>query len=222
MSLNKKTRYCNCKRSKCLKLYCECFAIGETCDPNCSCLECLNLRENIIRKDTIDQILMKDPTAFNSKFENLSATKKINRRGCTCRKTNCLKKYCECFHAGIVCSELCKCDECKNTEFDFKNKHKDRIDIEYSNKKTPLKNYQDEESTEETDNIFLTKKITTPFSLNRNKKNKDSPIYVSARKSQVSSFSKSISKRKNGNGKKEIHNMEIEKKKSGIERSLFF
>jgi hypothetical protein len=27
----KKSRVCNCKRSKCLKLYCDCFSSGEHC-----------------------------------------------------------------------------------------------------------------------------------------------------------------------------------------------
>lgn len=33
---NKKRKSCNCKNSRCLKLYCECFASGNYCD-NCNC-----------------------------------------------------------------------------------------------------------------------------------------------------------------------------------------
>lgn len=37
-------------------------------------------------------------------------------RGCNCKRTGCLKKYCECFQANIPCSDKCKCIDCKNYE----------------------------------------------------------------------------------------------------------
>lgn len=33
---------CNCKRSKCLKLYCECFQNKKFCTQNCRCYDCGN------------------------------------------------------------------------------------------------------------------------------------------------------------------------------------
>jgi len=33
---------------------------------------------------------------------------------CNCTKSNCTKKYCECFKAGEGCKELCRCINCEN------------------------------------------------------------------------------------------------------------
>ena len=35
-------KFCNCKKTKCLKLYCDCFSAGELCIPDCKCTECCN------------------------------------------------------------------------------------------------------------------------------------------------------------------------------------
>ncbi|CAM9701193.1 unnamed protein product, partial [Hapterophycus canaliculatus] len=36
---------CTCKRCRCLKLYCECFARSRFCGPACLCVQCCN-RQN--------------------------------------------------------------------------------------------------------------------------------------------------------------------------------
>jgi len=33
---------------------------------------------------------------------------------CSCKRSKCLKRYCECFQAGVWCLDTCKCQECGN------------------------------------------------------------------------------------------------------------
>ena len=53
------------------------------------------------------QDLVQDPMTGNLVRHN---------KGCNCKKSGCLKKYCECFQANILCSDMCKCVDCKNFE----------------------------------------------------------------------------------------------------------
>ena len=39
----KKKLTCHCVKSRCLKLYCDCFANGDCCRPECKCNNCLNI-----------------------------------------------------------------------------------------------------------------------------------------------------------------------------------
>jgi hypothetical protein len=36
------------------------------------------------------------------------------KKRCHCKKTQCQKKYCECFNMGVKCNELCRCEGCEN------------------------------------------------------------------------------------------------------------
>ena len=37
---------CTCKKSQCMKLYCECFAKGGFCGIDCGCVGCSNTSDN--------------------------------------------------------------------------------------------------------------------------------------------------------------------------------
>lgn len=98
---------CSCKKSRCLKLYCECFSKGDYCI-NCKCVNCLNVPEaEEIRKHTIQTLLEKNPRVFT-----MDSTYKV----CKCKKNGCLKNYCECYQRGKACSYLCKCKGCHNID----------------------------------------------------------------------------------------------------------
>jgi hypothetical protein len=67
---NQKKVHCNCKKSKCLKLYCECFANGEHCDDLCNCVGCCNTpAHEDVRQQAITSRLEKNPNAFKPKIE---------------------------------------------------------------------------------------------------------------------------------------------------------
>ena len=125
---------CNCKKSKCLKLYCECFILGLYCD-GCNCSPCFNNVANAEERNRIMASLKdKNPAAFKPKIDyNLDDEKnKVEKtkhiRGCNCSKTQCQKKYCECYQSGVLCTELCKCTDCKNDDIEkLKKKVKNNV-----------------------------------------------------------------------------------------------
>ncbi|KAI7989706.1 Protein tesmin/TSO1-like CXC 2 [Camellia lanceoleosa] len=60
---------CNCKKTKCLKLYCDCFAAGIYCAEPCACQGCFNRPEyEDTVLDTRKQIEFRNPLAFAPKI----------------------------------------------------------------------------------------------------------------------------------------------------------
>jgi len=183
-TISKQRSGCSCQRTKCLKLYCECFSAGKTCLPSdgsseegtCNCRDCgntpsdigsvqrqaaivkslttksrtyrprtqmahaegfvENLHPNILHRNTtttstplsLKKIDLNSPAALISQASDSSAS--LTNEGvrdkaslpqlpppprCFCKKSRCIKLYCDCFTAGLYCEDgRCKCTDCQN------------------------------------------------------------------------------------------------------------
>ncbi|OMJ93928.1 hypothetical protein SteCoe_2980 [Stentor coeruleus] len=98
---------CGCSRTKCLKLYCDCFSNNRYC-MNCHCKNCKNKPEfEELRDRAKISTIERNPAAFR---QDISPTYKA----CHCKRSGCKKKYCECYEANRACTANCKCEGCKN------------------------------------------------------------------------------------------------------------
>mmetsp|Transcript_34320 Transcript_34320/g.61617 ORF Transcript_34320/g.61617 Transcript_34320/m.61617 type:complete len:897 (-) Transcript_34320:68-2758(-) len=121
---------CKCVKSKCLMLYCECYRQGITCNDDCVCIDCKNTKEHARAKKSdhtnqgntnatgsgeMDGHLPAVTSHLMRRDRALDKVKLKKGSGCSCKNSNCLKKYCVCFNAGIECNVgRCKCIDCKN------------------------------------------------------------------------------------------------------------
>ena len=67
---------CNCKKSKCLKLYCDCFSSGTTCGSSCKCQNCQNEDPNgAARALSMRNIVRRNPYAFKPKVRDFGGAR---------------------------------------------------------------------------------------------------------------------------------------------------
>lgn len=93
---NSKT-ICYCKRSRCIKLYCECYSKGKRCGKDCKCTNCKS-------SELSEQVLEHARVNFEKKRESSF---------CNCKK-GCNSSHCECYKLGNFCGPRCKCISCGN------------------------------------------------------------------------------------------------------------
>lgn len=94
---------CSCDKSKCKKLYCQCFKENRHCGQACGCRRCQNRDPAEIRNRKI-----------TSKIKGKRLKKEKESITCTCKKVKCKKNYCECFQQGTACTIDCACIGCLN------------------------------------------------------------------------------------------------------------
>lgn len=94
-------------KSRCLKLYCECYAGQQLCNAECNCTACANTG----REEHAGLLATADAkrALVAERYKRAAG-----RPGCSCVKSFCLRKYCECFRADTACSDTCMCLGCEN------------------------------------------------------------------------------------------------------------
>jgi hypothetical protein len=113
---------CNCKHSHCLKRYCECFAAGVRCNERCRCLDCRNDKNSAAASENSHSQSLFGNHCVDPAFPQSALEKKfhiegdavVHSKGCNCKHSHCLKRYCECHAAGARCTARCRCLDCLN------------------------------------------------------------------------------------------------------------
>ena len=112
---------CTCSKTGCKKKYCACFSLGRFCE-DCECKDCENKgpTEDNNNSPNNNQLLKQESLEKNLNYSKTDVSNSKNQRViCNCTKSNCMKKYCECYKQGLNCNSLCRCIECKNKNYNY-------------------------------------------------------------------------------------------------------
>lgn len=73
------------------------------------CVGCENSEDSVLRNQTVADYRKKRALPAEPSSNAAAA-------GCSCKRSKCLKRYCECFAADVACTSTCKCLDCGNLE----------------------------------------------------------------------------------------------------------
>ena len=116
--------HCTCKKTKCVKKYCECFSSGNLCY-NCKCENCENKPYFLENKNNLGKKEEENNNEIIDLNEEENEEKKLII--CTCSKSGCNKNYCECFKAKVKCNNKCRCIKCLNKQEEKKDNEESKI-----------------------------------------------------------------------------------------------
>lgn len=110
----RKEKSCKCKKSRCLKLYCACFASHSLCSDACNCLGCSNMHWHNEDRHEATRIFKQHTGSRRERRERTRSSKSSTETSCQCKKSWCIKKYCPCFVLGAHRNKNCGCGNCRN------------------------------------------------------------------------------------------------------------